>query len=164
MLLAIGFEKKNGFDEIILSSLNLSMKVLLLILLPALAIALEFKTRTVRVGSHKLKVELAENEDQQERGLMFRTSLKEGEGMLFVFQDEKTRRFWMKNTFIDLSIGYFDEKKELVDIQNMKAVKSEMEQTPPTYPSARPAKYALEVPLGWFGRAKVKKGDKLVLE
>lgn len=136
----------------------------ILLLFSTCAIALDFKSKDIHVGKQKIKVELAETEEQQEHGLMYRQSLKDGTGMLFVFKDEKLRRFWMKNTFIDLSIGYFDEKKVLVDIQDMKAVKSEMEQNPPTYPSARPAKYALEVPLGWFMRAKLKKGDKLVLE
>jgi uncharacterized membrane protein (UPF0127 family) len=143
---------------------NQSMKIIFLLLIPALTFALEFKSKIIHVGSQKLKVELAESEEQQERGLMFRRSIKDGEGMLFVFQEAKPRRFWMKNTFVNLSIGYFDEQKILIDIQDMKAVTSELEQNPQTYPSARPAKYALEVPLGWFLRNKLKKGEKLVLE
>jgi hypothetical protein len=131
-----------------------------------MAFSINFKSTTVKVGHQKLQVELAESEDQQEHGLMFRKKLKDNEGMLFVFKEEKVRRFWMKNTFIDLSIGYFDSKKTLVDIQDMKAVRSEMEKdtTLPVYTSSSPAAFALEVPLGWFKKHNINKGDKLVLE
>jgi uncharacterized membrane protein (UPF0127 family) len=95
---------------------------------------------------------------------MYRKTLKEGEGMLFIFSDSKPRRFWMKNTFVDLSIAYLDEHKTIIDILDMKAVKSELEINLPTYPSSGPAKFALEVPLGWFKKHKIKLGDKLVLK
>lgn len=95
---------------------------------------------------------------------MFRKSLKEGEGMLFIFPDEQLRTFWMKNTYIDLSIAYFDKKKKLINTIDMKATKPEGETNYPIYPSEKPAKYALEVPKGWFLKHKIKPGDKLVLE
>lgn len=129
-----------------------------------LATITDFKKANIKVAGQRLRVELAETEDQQEQGLMYRKSLKEGEGMLFVFPNARVRRFWMKNTFIDLSIGYFDENKALLDVQDMIPVKSEMETNLPVYPSSGPAKYALEVPLGWFKKHKIKPGDKLVLE
>lgn len=105
-----------------------------------------------------IMVELAETEEQHARGLMFRTKLKNDEGMLFVFADEQIRQFWMKNTLINLDIGYFDKNKRLVDIQQMKAVTSIMQIDIPTYPSKQPAMYALEMSQGWFKKNKFEEG------
>jgi uncharacterized membrane protein (UPF0127 family) len=66
----------------------------------------------------------------------------------------------MKNTFIPLSIGYFNRKKELIKIVDMKPVKSEMDREVPSYPSGAPAQYALEVSQGWFQRHKVAVGTR----
>ncbi|MBC7742658.1 MAG: DUF192 domain-containing protein [Bdellovibrionaceae bacterium] len=92
---------------------------------------------------------------------MFRKKLGSDEGMLFVFESEGIRTFWMKNTLIDLSIGYFDKSKKLIDIQEMKAMNSVLEKDLPTYPSKSPAMYALEMPTGWFKKNKIKEGAQL---
>jgi uncharacterized protein len=110
-----------------------------------------------------LMVEVADSSEKWEFGLMFKKKLLDGEGMLFIFPDEQPRQFWMKNTFIDLDIGYFDSKKTLVSISTMKGVTSEMETNLAVYPSKSPAQYALEVPKGWFQKHKVTPNDKLVL-
>lgn len=121
-----------------------------------------FAKQDIRVGSHRLNVELADTSKKVARGLMFRTKpLRSDQGMLFVFTDERPRRFWMKNTFIPLSIGFFDAKKRLVYTTEMQPVRSEM-QKPRTYPSGgKSAKYALEVAPGWFQKKKIKLGAKL---
>lgn len=75
--------------------------------------------------------------------------------MIFVFREERPRSFWMKNTFVPLAIGYFNEKKELIDVQEMAAAQSEMQTEFPNYVSKGPAKYALEVPKGWFQKHKI---------
>jgi uncharacterized membrane protein (UPF0127 family) len=92
---------------------------------------------------------------------MFRNSLGEDEGMLFIFNNEETRFFWMKNTLIDLSIAYFNKGGTLVDIQEMKSGKGIAEASLPSYASAQPAKYALEMNKGWFDKNKIKLGTKL---
>ena len=120
-----------------------------------------FKRTKIKIENNYLKVELAENPEQQERGLMYRTELKDGFGMLFVFEDEAPRAFWMKNTFVPLTIGYFDSHKKLINTMDMKAAMSTAQTEFPNYQSAGPAKYALEVPLGWFQKKKIKK-DSLV--
>src|SRR5688572_21060190 len=68
----------------------------------------EFRKARLTLGSKVLAVELAESERQHARGLMYRQKLGEGEGMLFIFPDLGIRSFWMKNTFVDLAIGFFD--------------------------------------------------------
>ncbi len=110
-----------------------------------------------------LVVEIADSSEKWEFGLMFKKDLIDGEGMLFIFPEEQIRQFWMKNTFIDLDIGYFDSQKTLISITTMKAVTSEMETNLPVYPSKGPAQYALEVPKGWFQKYKIEVRDKLVL-
>jgi len=127
--------------------------------LPAATPDVVFKKDTIVLNGKTISVELAETDDQHERGLMFRKSMPENEGMLFIFTGEATRSFWMKNTYIDLSIGYFDKDKNLIDIQEMKAT-SVMEPRPPSYPSVKPAMYALEMNKAWFAKNKVKIGHK----
>ena len=122
-----------------------------------------YKKEVIEVGDKKITAEIAETEAQHEHGLMNRNSMKPDEGMLFIFADEEGRAFWMKNTFIDLSIGFFDASKNLVDIQEMKAVTSVMTTDLPTYKSAKPAKYALEMNKNWFAKNKIKVGAKLKL-
>lgn len=121
----------------------------------------KFKKENIEVGSKKLSIEIAETPAQHEYGLMNRQTLKQDEGMLFIFSDERVLAFWMKNTFVDLSIGFFDDQKVLVDVQEMKAMTSVMDTNVPTYKSAKPARYALEMSKGWFAKNKIKVGDKL---
>ncbi len=81
-----------------------------------------FKKQTISVGTKKIRVEIAENDAQHAYGLMFRQKLGTDEGMLFIFKNEDIRSFWMKNTLINLSIGYFDKDKkyhqQIVDSQS----------------------------------------------
>lgn len=124
--------------------------------------ATAFSKIKISLGTKELTVELAETADQHERGLMFREKMGAEEGMLFIFKNVETRFFWMKNTFIDLSIGYFDGNGTLIDIQEMKSGKGITNDTLlPSYPSSGPAKYALEMNKGWFEKNKVKMGTKL---
>ncbi len=123
--------------------------------------AKEFQKKKITLGNKTLVVEIAESPDQHERGLMFRNKLGPDEGMLFIFDDEQTRFFWMKNTLIDLSIAYFDGAGTLIDIQEMKTGKGIPDTALPSYPSSKPAKYALEMNKDWFSKNKIKLGTKL---
>ncbi len=105
-----------------------------------------------------LNLEVAETLDQHAQGLMFRKKLGTNEGMLFVFTNEEIREFWMKNTLINLDIGYFNKQKVLIDIQQMAAENSVMRTNIPTYPSKQPAMYALEMSQGWFKKNKFEAG------
>lgn len=126
---------------------------------------IEFKKKMIVITQGKvqtkIQAEMAESEAQHEYGLMFRKELGPKEGMLFVFKDELIRSFWMKNTIINLSIGYFNKNKKLIDIQEMKAVTSVLQTDIPTYPSESPAQYALEMPEGWFKKNSIKVGAQL---
>jgi uncharacterized protein len=90
---------------------------------------------------------------------MYRTTLGENRGMLFVFPDERERSFWMKDTLIPLSVAFIDSERRIIDIQDMKPLDDE----PPSYVSAEPAQYALEVNQGFFEKRSVKVGDRVEL-
>lgn len=119
---------------------------------------INFSKKKIILNKKKLTVELAESDQQHEHGLMFRKKLGLNEGMLFLFKDEQVRNFWMKDTIINLSIGYFDKNKTLINVLEMKATTSVMEQNLPTYPSSGPAMYALEMTGGWFTKNKIQPG------
>ncbi|RYZ87874.1 MAG: DUF192 domain-containing protein [Proteobacteria bacterium] len=120
---------------------------------------IKFDKAKIVLSGKTISVEMSVTDAEHERGLMFRKQLPENEGMLFVFKTEEIRAFWMKNTIIDLSIGYFDKDRTLIDIQEMKAT-SILDSRPPSYPSVQPAMYALEMNKGWFAKNRIKLGTK----
>lgn len=124
------------------------------------------ETIDIRVGGHLLTVELADTPELRERGLMYRHNLPANHGMLFVFDEPQFLQFWMKNTFIPLAIGYFDSKFNLIDIQKMQPVKSEMEIPKDRYRSSHEAILALEVNPDWFDRHHIeeKKARLMVMK
>jgi hypothetical protein len=122
-----------------------------------------FSKKKYKLGQKIIYLEIADNPEKHARGLMFRESLAENEGMLFVFESEEPRSFWMKNTFVDLSIGYFNKNQELLEFIEMKAVKSLIQKDLPQYQSHSPAQFALEMKSGWFKKNHIKLGQKLSL-
>ena len=123
----------------------------------------ETATETVTIeasgSSVEVGVEIADDSNEMARGLMGRTALAEDAGMLFVYPEERELSFWMRDTLIPLSIAYMDSEGRIVDIQHMKP----LDDTPPHYVSAEPARYALEVNRGFFDERGVEVGDKAEL-
>jgi uncharacterized membrane protein (UPF0127 family) len=99
--------------------------------------------------------EIARTDEQRRRGLMGRKSLPDGEGMLFVFESDRILSFWMKNTLIPLSIAYIAHDGRILEIHDMES------QSLRSVQSARSARYALEVPQGWFARSQISPGDTM---
>ncbi|MCL2243721.1 MAG: DUF192 domain-containing protein [Treponema sp.] len=100
-----------------------------------------------------VKAEIASTAEERAQGLMHRKKLPDGEGMLFVFERDEVLSFWMKNTYIPLSIAFIASDGRIIEIKDM-------------YPkdensvvSSRSVRYALEVPQGWFSRAGIITGD-----
>ena len=90
-----------------------------------------------------LDIEIADNEYETQTGMMYRSSMKDSQGMLFVFDDERPRSFYMKNTRIPLDIIYISEDKKIVSFQKNAKPFDET-----SLPSNAPAKYVLEVNAG----------------
>lgn len=107
----------------------------------------------------KVKAEIAETLWEQTRGLMGRKHLEEFEGMLFVFNDEAPRSFWMKNTYIPLDLIFISQEKKIVEIKrNFEPCR---ESECPIYRSQASAKYVLEVNAGFCERHQIEIGDEL---
>ncbi len=110
----------------------------------------------------RLKVEVARSFSERSQGLMNRTKLAQDQGMLFIFDQPQKLSFWMKDTFIPLSIAYLDANKTVKEIHQMKAQKMmEKNQDLSGYPSQCLCQYALEVNQGWFKKNKIKVGDQV---
>ena len=97
-------------------------------------------------ASATVTVELATTERERELGLMYRDSLPEARGMLFVFASDQRGGFWMKNTGIPLTIAYLDTSGRVLELRNGQPF-DETSLLP-----SQPYRYALEVNQGWFGR------------
>jgi len=109
-------------------------------------------------GRVSVSAEIARSDAQHEQGLMYRKALPDGEAMLFIFEKDQIMTFWMKNTLVPLSIAYISHDGRILEIHdlepgNLNPVKS-----------GRSARYALEVPRGWFSRAGLGPGDRLVTQ
>ena len=110
---------------------------------------------TVTVGSVALQVELAATDAERERGLSGRSEVPRGTGMLFVYPDEARRTFWMKDTLVPLSVAFMDSHGRITQIDDM----TPLSEAPHT--SRGPARYALEVPRGWFQEMGVEVGTRV---
>lgn len=109
-------------------------------------------TIEVLVGGVPLTVEVASGGEQRYMGLSFRESLAEDAGMLFVYPDERPLTFTMRNTLLPLSIAFIDESLVVREIIDMDVGPGQL------FDSAAPARYALEVNQGWFGRNGIEPG------
>ena len=110
-------------------------------------------------GTVTVTAELARSPDALRQGLMYRESLEETQGMLFVFSRESNLTFWMKNTLIPLDMIFISDEKEVVHIQKDA---QPCEQDPcPLYPSAFPARYVVEVKSGFTDQRGIAVGDSV---
>jgi uncharacterized membrane protein (UPF0127 family) len=120
----------------------------------ALALA-DLPEAPLTIGDHKLVAEVAANDAQRQVGLMHRRMLPENRGMLFIFDEAGMHGMWMMNTYIPLSVAFIDTNGSIINIENMQP------QTQNTHSAAKPAKYALEMNLGWFAKRGIKPGAKI---
>ena len=136
----------------------------MLLLLVATAIVLpvsgaptvvELPTVPLTINGHKLTVEVAKTTEQVTTGLMHRFSLKPDHGMVFVFERSERRAFWMKNTFIPLSIAFVAADGRILNIDDMAP------QDESSHFSNGPAVYAIEMRKGWFAERGIKAGDRV---
>jgi uncharacterized membrane protein (UPF0127 family) len=114
---------------------------------------------SVELGGHRYTVEIAADDAARARGLMDRTELAPGHGMLFVFEDDAPRVFWMKNTKIPLDMLFFDADRRLVSVQH--DVPPCTADPCPGYSSGAPARYVLELNAGQARTRGVAPGDAM---
>lgn len=138
------------------------MRILLCVLMLVACTACASGSPSVEIGGKSFSVEIADTQEKQVLGLMFRDTMPADEGMIFIFPNEAPRSFWMKNTRIPLDIMYFDKDLIMVSISA---------NTPPcrvnrcpSYPSIKPAMYVLELNAGTASELGVGPGDRLLID
>lgn len=104
----------------------------------------------------KINIEIADTDRKRMQGLMYRKSMEENNGMLFVFPVSELQSFWMKNTIISLDIMFVNENKEIVKIHKNTRPYSEE-----SLPSGKKSMYVVEVVGGYSDRHGIKEGDKI---
>ena len=109
----------------------------------------------LQIGRHAIRAEVASTQAEREHGLMGRTRLTQNAGMLFVFPETDFYAMWMKNTPLPLSVAFIDEQGAIINIAEMVPHSEKL------HSAKRPAKFALEMPAGWFDRRAIGPGAKV---
>lgn len=117
---------------------------------------LEFISRKDGKQIKKIDIEIADNDAKRERGLMFRKTMEDSQGMLFVFIVSELQSFWMKNTILPLDIMFVSENKEIVKIHRNTTPYSKE-----SLPSEKKSMYVVEVVAGFSDKFGVSEGDKI---
>ncbi|MCU0237687.1 MAG: DUF192 domain-containing protein [Acidobacteria bacterium] len=116
---------------------------------------------TIFVQDKPFRVEIADTPEKHALGLMHRRLLKSDYGMLFIFADEEVRSFWMKDTLIPLDMIFINSDHQVVDLVH------EVPPCPgdpcPSYTSAYPARFVLEIAGGTAKKLKLVPGDKIFM-
>ncbi len=115
----------------------------------------QFTTTQLSAGMHLIKAEVAANNPERQQGLMFREKMANNAGMVFVFDNTTTQCMWMKNTLLPLSVAFLDAEGKIINIEDMAPQSLE------SHCSKKPAKYALEMNLGWFKQKNIKPGTAI---
>jgi len=115
------------------------------------------ETVELQIADKTISIEVADNDQTRALGLMHRETLEENSGMLFVFESERKRSFWMKNTLIPLSIAYISKNGEIKEIYDMYP----LDET--AVKSTRSVLYALEMNQGWFEKNGIEVGDVIII-
>jgi uncharacterized membrane protein (UPF0127 family) len=126
--------------------------------LAALAAAPAFAQHPVaqlNAGMHLIRAEVVSDPGTRAEGLMYRKSMAQNAGMLFIFDEAAVHCMWMKNTLIPLSVAFIDDHGAIVNIADMEP------QTEASHCAAQPVRYALEMNRGWFAARGVKPGSRL---
>jgi uncharacterized membrane protein (UPF0127 family) len=110
---------------------------------------------TLTAGIHQLDIQVALTPEQHQIGLMHRSEMPQGEGMLFVFQNPGKQCFWMKNTLLPLTAAFVADDGTIVNLEDMKP------QTTDSHCSVKPVRYVLEMNQGWFAKKGLKAGSRL---
>jgi len=102
----------------------------------------------------KIDIEIVKDETAIQQGLMYRKSMDENKGMLFVMPQMGPQSFWMKNTYIPLDIIFINRNRQIVTIQKNTTPFSEK-----SLPSSQNAQFIIEVNAGYCDKYGIKKGD-----
>jgi uncharacterized membrane protein (UPF0127 family) len=108
----------------------------------------------LNAGMHLIRAEVVSDPGTRAQGLMYRKSMAQNAGMLFIFDEAAVHCMWMKNTLIPLSVAFIDDRGAIVNVEDMEP------QTEASHCAAQPVRYALEMNRGWFAARGVKPGRR----
>ncbi len=136
---------------------DIMKRILFCCLLPWLfpAARAEAPTLELSVGLYRIQAEVAATQKMRMTGLMHRTEMPAGAGMLFVFTERQKHCMWMRNTLIPLSVAFINEQGLIINIEDMQP------QTDTAHCAGAPARYALETNAGWFAARKIAAGTRI---
>lgn len=138
------------------------MRVLFSLFMIAICAACSASGPGVEIGGKRFSVEIADTQQKQALGLMYRDEMAVDHGMLFIFPNEAPRSFWMKNCRIALDIMYFDKDLNMVsaslDTQPCRVSRC------PSYPSIAAAMYVLELNAGTAKKLGIGPGSGMTLD
>lgn len=115
---------------------------------------LEFLKKDNKSAISKIDIEIADDDAKSQQGLMYRKSMDENRGMLFIFKKPAAHSFWMKNTLISLDIIFLDTNKRIIKIHKHTTPLSEKD-----LPSGGPTLYVVEVIAGYTDKYGIAEGD-----
>ena len=103
-----------------------------------------------------IDIEIADTDQKTMQGLMYRSSMPQNAGMLFLMPREDIQGFWMRNTYIPLDMIFVNSNKQIVTIHANTTPMNES-----SYISTAPALYVVEVNAGYCNKNNIKEGDKI---
>ena len=136
-----------------MTRLAIALLSVIVVAVPLSAASADLPSRTLTIREQKLVVEVASTPETRATGLMNRFSLRQDHGMLFVFEAPQPLAFYMKNTYIPLSIAFVDAQGRIVNIEDMRPLDES------THWSRGLAQYAIEMRQGWFAAKGIGVGD-----
>lgn len=162
---------KNYFYEIVFSRVALIIFVLTVFIIigvvkqpPVFRAAPDYSVRLALPNGRTILAEVADTSESQIRGLSGRSTLPNNTGMLFVFDEEGYRSFWMPDMQFAVDIIWLDEAYQIVDIvKDVEPAPGRATDDLPRYASESPARYVLEVNAGFSVRHSLARGDKIQL-
>lgn len=110
---------------------------------------------TLNAGMHLMQVQLAQDFEQRQIGLMWRKEMPQNEGMLFIFEQAGVQCFWMRNTLLPLTAAFVSDDGTIVNLADMKP------QNDSSHCSHKPVRFVLEMNQGWFAKRNLQAGYKL---
>ncbi|MEN9625929.1 MAG: hypothetical protein RL557_257 [archaeon] len=116
----------------------------------------EKNTIQIIINNEPFILETAITTAEKQKGLMFRESMPEDHGMIFIFNQEEERSFWMKNTLIPLDIIFIDENNKITSIQTAQPCTQD-----PCSKYQAHAQYIIELNAGRAKELGLKEGDEL---
>ncbi len=151
-------ERLTSFECISNALLRVRRRVALAVLLSLSGVALaevSMPVSTLSIGMYRINAEVAHTDENRQIGLMFRESMPDNHGMIFVFTREARHCMWMRNTLLPLSVAFLDADGRVLNIEDMTPL------TEDSHCASGPARFALEMNQGWFAQRGFDRGARV---